>query len=345
MFSFMKNWMSGFYHSHRRMVHNIAFCLIIFLLCAPKVFGGYNKKSLDWPRLNARALGMGGAFCALADDESAIFHNPAGLGKLKRFRFGTSHSMRHFPPGNLGAKENLDQLDCDPTVIVYPTRLGTYAAGFTLQGELGYSYFDRNQDVFPKERLWGWERFDGYGVEISPWTYFGFAHRTNEYDFNDGNLEWHDASWRKRGEGGSVGIIQSIVNGLDFGYVHHRLDYDYDDGRSGRTKRNVIGINLSPTAWLDLCWQRERVHYKWVEGDYIEITSPVHLSSGGEIRLGNLFKYRWGNLKGRRTWGCSWKILWYESHRAYVEDMMPLVVDGYPDEFTDYACKGFTVEF
>ena len=335
-----KRWLPALRKRKRRMLHNIIFCAAVFFLCTCNSLGAYNKKSLDWPRLNVRALGMGGAFCALADDESAIFHNPAGLGKLKRLRFGTSHSVQHFP----GEIKNLDQLDCDPAVIVYPTRLGTYAAGFTLQGELGYDYLKRNSPRFPRERLWGWERFDGYGVEVTPWTYFGFAHRTNEYDFNNGKAKATDTTWRQRGEGGSVGVIQTIIPGVDVGYVNHRLDYDYDDGRWGRTKRSVTGLKLRPTAWLDLCWQRERVLYKWVEDEYVEVTGPVYLSSGGEIRFGNWFRYRWGNMQGHRTWGYSWKILWFESHRAYVEGMMPLMIDGYPDEFTDYACKGFTVE-
>ena len=30
-----------------------------------------------------KALGMGGAFCAVADDISAIYWNPAGLGQLE----------------------------------------------------------------------------------------------------------------------------------------------------------------------------------------------------------------------------------------------------------------------
>lgn len=324
------------------MVNNVIFCVVVFLLCANGAMGDYNKKALDWPRLNVRALGMGGAFVALADDESAIYHNPAGLGKLHRFRIGTSHSMRHFR----GPTENLDQLDCDPTVIVYPTRLGTYARGFTLQGELGYDYLERNSDIYPRERLWGWESYEGYGVCLTPWTYFGFTHRTNEYDFNDGTGEWHEAAWRSKGEGGSVGVIQTIFPGIDYGFTQHQLDYDYDDGRSGRTKRSVSGINLSPVAWLDLVWQKEKVKYKWRDPeDNVEVDEDTIRSSGGEVRIGRLFRYRWGNLDGHKTSGYSWKVLWYEYHRAYVEDMLPLMVDGYPDEFTDYKCKGFTVEF
>lgn len=38
---------------------------------------------------SARALGMGGAFLALADDEAAVFYNPAGLALLKNPRFSS----------------------------------------------------------------------------------------------------------------------------------------------------------------------------------------------------------------------------------------------------------------
>lgn len=42
----------------------------------------------------ARPLGLGGAFTALADDENALFYNPAGLGFLERMRFGSFYEPR-----------------------------------------------------------------------------------------------------------------------------------------------------------------------------------------------------------------------------------------------------------
>ena len=33
--------------------------------------------------VSGRALGLGGAFCALADDEGAVFHNPAGMSRYR----------------------------------------------------------------------------------------------------------------------------------------------------------------------------------------------------------------------------------------------------------------------
>ncbi len=43
--------------------------------------------------VSARALGMGEAFCAVADDASATYYNPAGLGGLKKREFLTMHAM------------------------------------------------------------------------------------------------------------------------------------------------------------------------------------------------------------------------------------------------------------
>ena len=39
--------------------------------------------------VSARTLGMGGAFIALADDEAAVFYNPAGLPSLTTTRFSS----------------------------------------------------------------------------------------------------------------------------------------------------------------------------------------------------------------------------------------------------------------
>ena len=75
-----------------------------------------------------RPLGLGGAFVALADDENALFYNPAGLGFLERMRFGSFYEPRfgasfgdlalagkHFGLGllffNLGGLERRDAND------------------------------------------------------------------------------------------------------------------------------------------------------------------------------------------------------------------------------------------
>jgi hypothetical protein len=50
---------------------------------------------------SARATGMGGAFLAIADDESAVFYNPAGLGWINSIRL-SSLLARQFGAVNYG---------------------------------------------------------------------------------------------------------------------------------------------------------------------------------------------------------------------------------------------------
>lgn len=59
----------------------------------------------------ARAIGLSGAFVGVADDYSALYWNPAGLGQVKsnQFYVSMSHNMRDIGTGFLGNSMNNDQ--------------------------------------------------------------------------------------------------------------------------------------------------------------------------------------------------------------------------------------------
>ena len=69
--------------------------------------------------VGARALGMGGAYTALADDANALYWNPAGLSKLEKREFTASHA-------EMFVSTRLDFL-----AYAHPTSQGTFAAGLT----------------------------------------------------------------------------------------------------------------------------------------------------------------------------------------------------------------------
>ncbi len=76
--------------------------------------------------VGGRALGMGGAYTALADDANSIYWNPAGLSKLDKREFTASHA------------EMFEKTRLDFLAYAHPTPQGTFAAAMTYlsQGEI-----------------------------------------------------------------------------------------------------------------------------------------------------------------------------------------------------------------
>lgn len=63
-----------------RVVRGLAICVWVAVCPAGRV-----DASFELERPGARAAGMGGAFCAVADDGDSIFYNPAGLSQTEGF--------------------------------------------------------------------------------------------------------------------------------------------------------------------------------------------------------------------------------------------------------------------
>ncbi len=76
-----------------RLYLKICCCFLIFLLILPKksIGGEYAADFLNIG-VGARALGMGGAFVALANDASAFYWNPAGMTWIKKMSFHFDHT-------------------------------------------------------------------------------------------------------------------------------------------------------------------------------------------------------------------------------------------------------------
>jgi len=72
----------------------MAIGLLMFIIAIPALVQAQTMVTLFDIGTGVRPLGMGGAFAALADDENALFYNPAGLGFLKEMRFGSFYEPR-----------------------------------------------------------------------------------------------------------------------------------------------------------------------------------------------------------------------------------------------------------
>ncbi len=67
---------------------SVPLAVLFFLMAAPALPSGFQINSQG-----ARAMGMGLAFTAVANDPSAIFFNPAGLGWQKHFEVQAGSSF------------------------------------------------------------------------------------------------------------------------------------------------------------------------------------------------------------------------------------------------------------
>lgn len=99
---------------------------------------------------SARAWGMGGAFTAVADDSSAIYFNPAGLGQLKMIELSGSYTMLY------GNKD----LEYKVGSIVLPLgRLGTIGLATT---NYGHRQLREDAYIFSAGRKFTFEKQDIY---------------------------------------------------------------------------------------------------------------------------------------------------------------------------------------
>ncbi len=73
----------------RRTAKILSIALVLAGATATTMPAAENVAGLFAIGASARALGLGGAFCALADDEGSVFHNPAGLGWLEGLNLST----------------------------------------------------------------------------------------------------------------------------------------------------------------------------------------------------------------------------------------------------------------
>ena len=295
----------------------------------------------QYPQLSARTIGLGSAMTAVSGDEQCIFFNPAGLANIRRFRIGQSHSLRHFP----GEKINLDQLDDDPTALIYPLRFaGVFGAGFVLQGELGYDYLTRNDPDFPQRRLWGTERYDAYAAKITPFTKFGMYHRSRLYHQIDNPFDTQQ-SVVMQGEGFCGGIIQTILPGFDYGYCVEKLDDDFLNGLGVSTQRTRSGWAIRPLPWILYATDKEKITQKTLFEGRREITTEKRKNWGLELAITPLTIVRWGQINGRKTVGFTLGFGRFKLNYGEAKDMMPWIVgDDYPDKFKDIHLASYSVE-
>ncbi len=109
-----------------KIIPVIAAALITVAVLATGAFAGSAGGAAAYLKMgvSARALGMGEAFSAVADDASAAYYNPAGIGTLEKREIHTMHAML-----------SLDRkFDFANYVLPDPARKGVWAFSWTRFG-------------------------------------------------------------------------------------------------------------------------------------------------------------------------------------------------------------------
>jgi len=141
--------------------------------------------------VGARALGLGGAYTGVADDYTALYYNPAGLGQIQKSQFfGTlghlsSNDQITLSGTNYSESSSYTKLNSLGLVIPIPTSRGSlvFAAGYhnvrQFDNSLVFSYFlSTPGDSVTQEYSWleegGLHNVSlGFSVEMSPDLFLG----------------------------------------------------------------------------------------------------------------------------------------------------------------------------
>ena len=249
--------------------------------------------------VGARAMGLGGNYVGIADDATALYHNPAGLAQLVRIETSLGlHSLRDESTHEMfGATATADASysGLDHIAIAYP--FPTYRGSLVLAGgvfrarssDLDTSRRDRRtgatnyDDEFDRAQdggLWQWT--GGLAVDLLRDLSFGF-----NLSYWHGTLE--DDQLRSIDESGVLNyryddrlVTESDADGFSFDLG--LMTYAGEHGRIGFVLRSPVWLNIdgAGTYFLDEAGSSTQ--------DYVYIVDeprlPWSMAVGGSYGIG-----------------------------------------------------------
>ncbi|MEO0084999.1 MAG: PorV/PorQ family protein [candidate division WOR-3 bacterium] len=130
-------------------------------------FGNHEPGSTVLPLLKCgqgvRAAALGEAYVALADDGSALYWNPAGLGQLPDYHIALSHHQWF-----AGIQDELVHL-------ALPSRIGTFGIGAVYSGNPGIEAWNERNEPLDTFRTWDGVLGLGFGTRLGRDYYLGLA--------------------------------------------------------------------------------------------------------------------------------------------------------------------------
>jgi long-chain fatty acid transport protein len=228
--------------------------LLVLLLTASTSFAG----GFRLPEQGAKAMGMGFAFTAQADDPSAIYFNPAGLTQLKGqnvmigvtyVRLNGGEFTGTTPVDNQTASKSETQKSLDlfiPNMYYTKTNASTgfaYGVGIFAPFGLGQEYNDRNTSIFRNQVT----KIDLQTMVVNP----TIAFKINEFlsvgagiDFMYGKAKLEKTPWSVALGGANVYNLDLKADGTAWGYNFGLLLKPTENLRIGANYRSPFTLKL-----------------------------------------------------------------------------------------------------
>ncbi len=282
----LKTQDSGLVTRHSLLV--TIFCLASLLFLPFEAESAFTETGLG-----VRPMGMGGAFVALADDNSAITFNPAGLGQIERTEFAAAYDKLYAGLGD-------DSLGRGYVSYVYPSRS---------HGALAVNLAFLHTPLYKETTV-----TFGYGKPLGPlylglntkglFTYF----KENVYTQRDPLFSNDNTS--SSGLALDLGMMYKLTNSLSFGLAainvnepNMALDED-EDAEVPLTLQTGLALKLGGTAsTIDLTYRNKKLNDKrdinvhlglesWLAGGSVALRGGVNFH---DMAVGASYVFRRGS--------------------------------------------------
>lgn len=282
----------------------ILLILILILSLSPLLAGRYAG---DFMAIGAgvRALGMGGAFSAIADDGSAIYWNSAGIGQIRKPEVAAMHAFLY---NGLASYDNISYcqpLPNDVTIGFNVTRLTVSDIPYFDESYLIGTNVDQriNNSAYHLPGI-----PDGEFRSVDSMYQFAFAKKIT-YDANMGWLFFEVPF--EFNIGGNIKYIKRDIKdkvgtgtGFDFG-VHVKTDMAviFDMDELGKVN---IGLNFQDIAGTNINWDTDTQHNDEILFNTrfgIAIDQPIEALKS-DLRLAYDYDYVYG---GTQRYGLEWE--------------------------------------
>ncbi len=171
----------------------------------------------------ARASAMGEAYVGLADDASALYWNPAGLGRLTRYHF------------TIGHQQWFADITDEQLHAAFPTGPGAFAVSAAYSSDPGIEAWDENNRFIYEFNTWQGVAALGYGATIVPGFQLGLSAKGFVHDLHTG--------WGYGG-GADLGVMYQPVRSLGIGAAARNFGVGYYSGELlDLPSEATVGVN------------------------------------------------------------------------------------------------------